>query len=243
VAELAATFNSMAGELSRAESLRRNMVADVAHELRTPLANVAGYLEAIRDDVIKPDSATIASLSDEVGLLSRMVEDLQELALSDAGELKLMRQPENISQMIDQSIKAIQAKVIERGLEISVDIPQELPPANIDYHRISQVLRNLLSNAIKHTAAGGKISVTAVLQDNLIKISVADNGEGIPPEDLPNIFERFYRIDKSRARIGGGTGLGLTITKRMVEAHGGEIEVRSEVGKGSCFSFTLPLAK
>jgi signal transduction histidine kinase len=242
VGELALTFNSMASDLDRAEKLRRNIVADVAHELRTPLSNVAGYLEAIRDDMIQPDKSTIASLSEEVDLLSRLVDDLQELALSDAGELKLMCQPENISQLIDQSIKAAQARVIEKGLDISVDAPGDFPPVNIDYDRISQVLRNLLSNAIKHTGHGGQISISARLQDQWVKISVADNGEGIPAEDLPNMFERFYRVDKSRARNGGGSGLGLTIAKRLVEAHGGTIEVRSELGKGSCFSFTIPVA-
>jgi signal transduction histidine kinase len=242
VGELAQTFNSMASDLDRAEKLRRNMVADVAHELRTPLSNVAGYLEAIRDDMIKPDTTTIASLSEEVDLLSRLVDDLQELALSDAGELKLVRQPENISQLIGQSVKAIQAKVIEKGLDISIEIAGDLPPVNIDYHRISQVLRNLLSNALKHTGNGGKIAVSANLEDTWVRVSVTDNGEGIPPDDLPNMFERFYRVDKSRARNGGGSGLGLTIAKRLVEAHGGTIEVRSELGKGSCFSFTVPVA-
>jgi signal transduction histidine kinase len=242
VGELAQTFNSMASDLDRAEKLRRNIVADVAHELRTPLTNVAGYLEAIRDDVIQPDKSTIASLSEEVDLLSRLVDDLQELALSDAGELKLARQTENIIQLIDQSVKAVQARVIDKGIEVSVDAPGEFPPVNIDYHRISQVLRNLISNAIKHTAQGGQICISARLQDKWVKISVADNGEGIPAEELPNMFERFYRVDKSRARNGGGSGLGLTIAKRLVEAHGGTIEVQSELGKGSCFSFTIPVA-
>ena len=163
VGELALTFNSMASDLDRAEKLRRNIVADVAHELRTPLSNVAGYLEAIRDDMIQPDKSTIASLSEEVDLLSRLVDDLQELALSDAGELKLICQPENISQLIDQSVKAAQARVIEKGLDISVDAPGNFPPVNIDYHRISQVLRNLLSNAIKHTGQGGQIYISARL--------------------------------------------------------------------------------
>lgn len=242
VGELATTFNSMAGDLDRIEKLRRNMVADVAHELRTPLSNVAGYLEAIRDDVVKPDTATIASLSEEVELLARLVDDLQELTLADAGELKLVRQQEDLSQLIEQSVKAIQVKVANKGLETSTEIPPVMPPVNIDYHRISQVLRNFLENAIKHTNSGGKITVSAQQFDNQIKVSVTDTGEGIPPEDLPNMFERFYRVDKSRARNGGGSGLGLTIAKRLIEAHGGTIGVQSEFGKGSCFFFTLPVA-
>ncbi len=241
VGQLATTFNSMAGDLERIEKLRRDMVADVAHELRTPLSNVAGYLEAIRDEVVKPDTATISSLSEEVDLLSRLVDDLQELALADAGELKLLRQPEDLSQLIDQSVKAVQVKVANKGIEANTDISPELPLVNIDYHRIAQVLRNLLENAIKHTNYGGKITVSAQQFDSSIKVSVADTGEGIPAEDLPNMFERFYRVDKSRTRNGGGSGLGLTIAKRLVEAHGGAIGVQSELGKGSCFFFTLPV--
>ncbi len=241
IGELAQTFNSMAGNLERTEILRRNMVADVAHELRTPLSNVAGYLEAIRDDVVKPDKPTIASLSEEVDLLTRLVDDLQELTLADAGELKLYQQTEDISQLIAQSVTAIQTKIKSKGLEILTDVQTDLPLVNIDYQRISQVLRNYLENAYKHTASGGKITVSAVLENTAIKISVSDTGEGIPSEDLPNMFERFYRVEKSRARAAGGSGLGLTIVKRLVEAHGGSVGVQSELGKGSCFYFTLPV--
>jgi len=216
------------------------MVADIAHELRTPLSNVSGYLEAIRDEVIKPEPSTIASLSEEVDLLSRLVDDLQELALADAGELKLNRQSEDITQLIQQAVKAVQTKVLAKGLEINVDITANLSSVNIDYQRISQVLRNLLENAIKHTPNGGKITVSAVQQESFIRVNVEDDGEGIPAEDLPNMFERFYRVDKSRTRHAGGSGLGLTIAKRLVESHGGTISVQSELGKGSCFSFTLP---
>lgn len=240
VAELAKTFNAMATGLENTEKLRRNMVADIAHELRTPLSNVAGYLEAIQDDVIKPDKATINSLSEEVGLLSRLVDDLQELALADAGELKLMRQPEDLCLLIEQSVKAIQTKAREKSLNMKIEINQPIPLVNIDYQRISQVLRNLLANAITHTPDGGCITVSAKTEGEFVKISVQDTGEGIPAADLPNMFERFYRVDKSRARNRGGSGLGLTIAKRLVEAHGGSIGVQSELGKGSCFYFTLP---
>jgi signal transduction histidine kinase len=241
IGELAQTFNSMASDLQRVEKLRRNMVADIAHELRTPLSNVSGYLEAIRDDVIKPEPAVIASLSEEVDLLARLVNDLQELAIADAGELKLERQPEDLTQLITQSIKAIQAKVLEKGLMTSTDIPIELPLVDIDYHRVSQVLRNLLNNAILHTPSGGNIIVSAKPKDKMIEVSVTDTGEGIPAEELANLFERFYRIDKSRSRTGGGNGLGLTIVKRLVEAHGGTVGVKSEFGKGSVFSFSIPI--
>lgn len=217
------------------------MVADIAHELRTPLSNVSGYLEAIRDDVVKPDASTIASLSEEVDLLTRLVDDLQELALADAGELKLVRQPEDLSQLIQQAVKAIQTRVADKGLQVTIDISGKMPPVNIDYHRISQVMHNLLENAIKYTPNGGKIAVSAAQEGKSIRVTVADNGEGIPVEDLPNMFERFYRVDKSRARHAGGSGLGLTIAKRLIESHGGTIGVQSELGKGSCFSFTIPV--
>jgi len=242
VGELANTFNSMAGDLERAEQLRQNMVADVAHELRTPLSNIRGYLEAMRDGVIEPDADTIRSLDEEATLLSRLVDDLQELSLAEAGELKLVCQVENIGELIKQTVAGVQAQATAKSLSVSVDLPDKLPPVNIDSHRVSQVLSNLLENSVAHTARGDAITVTAKQKDNYLEVAVTDTGEGIPAEDLPNIFERFYRVDKSRARTTGGTGLGLTIAKRLVEAHGGKIEAHSELGKGSRFAFTLPLS-
>jgi signal transduction histidine kinase len=238
--ELAQSFNSMADDLERTERLRRNMVADVAHELRTPLSNLKGYLEAISDGVVKPDEDTIRSLNEEASSLSRLVNDLQELSLADAGEIKLIMQPEDVIGLIKEAITAIQSKVIARGLTIATDLPATLPVVNIDSHRIKQVLLNLLENAVAHTDRGGRITVSARQQDNQIHISVADTGEGIPAEELPLIFERFYRVDKSRTRATGGSGLGLTIVKRLVEAHGGTIEVKSQPGQGSIFAFTIP---
>ncbi len=240
--ELAQSFNSMAADLERTERLRRNMVADVAHELRTPLSNLKGYLEAISDGLIKPDKNTISSLNEEASSLSRLVDDLQELSLADAGEIKLNMQSEDISGLIKDTVTGVQAKATARGLALSTDLPETLPAANIDSHRIKQVLLNLLENAVAHTDKGGKITVTARQQEKMIHVSVADTGEGIPAKDLPLIFERFYRVDRSRARKTGGSGLGLTIAKRLVEAHGGTIEVKSEPGQGSTFTFTIPVS-
>ena len=242
VGEMANTFNFMASDLEQAEQLQRNMVADIAHELRTPLSNLRGYLEAVRDGVIKPDADTIRSLDEEAALLSRLVDDLQELSLAEAGELKLICQAENIGELIKQTVGGLQAQAATKGLSVSVDLPDRLPAVNIDSPRISQVLRNLLENALAHTAEGDAITVTAAQQGNWVEVSVVDTGEGIPAEGLPNIFERFYRVDKSRARTTGGSGLGLTIAKRLVEAHGGTIQAQSEGGKGSRFSFTVPVA-
>jgi len=243
VGELAQAFNSMAADLEHAEQLRRNLVADVAHELRTPLSNIQGYLEAIRDRVMKPNVATIRSLNEETALLSRLVDELQELSLAEAGELKLVYQAEDIASVVKQAVISWQPQVAAKEISLSLDLPDNLPPVNIDRQRVNEVLYNLLENAVAHTHRGGTINVAAMTQGDWVEVCVSDTGEGIPAEDLPNIFERFYRVDRSRARATGGSGLGLTIAKRMVEAHGGQITVQSELGKGSSFSFTLPIAE
>jgi signal transduction histidine kinase len=242
IRELAEAFNSMANDLEHAEQLRRNLVADVAHELRTPLSHIRGYLEAIRDRVVKPDAATLHSLDEEAALLSRLVDELQELSLAEAGELKLVFQEEDIDKLVKQTIAGWQPQVAAKEISLSLDVPDGLPQVNIDWRRITEVLNNLLENAVAHTRKGGNINVVAVTRDGQVEVRVSDTGEGIPVEDLPNIFERFYRVDRSRARATGGSGLGLTIAKRLVEAHGGTITVQSEVGKGSSFSFTVPIA-
>ncbi len=241
--ELASSFNSMAENLEKNEQLRRNMVADVAHELRTPISNLKGYLEAISDGIVKPDEDTIHSLNEEASSLARLVGDLQELTLADAGKLKITVQPEDISHIVKETVLAIQAKAVNKELTITAELPHELPLVEIDAQRIRQVLNNLLSNAIAHTGKGGNITVTGRQQDEKVFISVADTGEGIPPEHLAMIFERFYRVDKSRTRATGGSGLGLTIAKRLVEAHGGTIAVSSQLGKGSTFTFSVPIIK
>jgi signal transduction histidine kinase len=243
VAALAEAFNTMAADLEKNEQLRRNLIADVAHELRTPLSNIQGYLEAIRDRVIKPDAATVRSLNEEVALLSRLVNELQDLSLAEAGELKLVYQTEDITNLVEQAVTPWQPQLAAKGISLSLDLPDNLPLVNIDWQRVTQVLHNLLENAVAYTGRGGTIIVAAAQQGDWVEVSVSDTGEGIPAGDLPNIFERFYRVDRSRARATGGSGLGLTIARRLVEAHGGEITARSELGKGSRFSFTLPVAE
>ncbi|MFC1931354.1 sensor histidine kinase [Chloroflexota bacterium] len=243
VGELARAFNSMAENLEHDKQLQRNMIADIAHELRTPLSNLKGYLEAVRDGVIKPDADAIRSLDEEASLLSRLVDDLQELSLAESGELRLDFHLKDIGELINQTVTATKTQAVKKGISVSIDLPDKLSAVNIDSHRISEVLRNLLENALAHTTKGGTITVSAREQDKWIEVSVIDIGEGIPAEDLPNIFERFYRVDKSRTRATGGGGLGLTIARRLVEAHGGEIKAHSKPGKGSCFSFTLPVSE
>jgi signal transduction histidine kinase len=243
VAALAEAFNTMATDLENNEQLRRNLIADVAHELRTPLSNIRGYLEAIRDNVMKPDAAAIDSLNEEATLLSRLVNELQELSLAEAGELKLVYQAEDIGKLLQQAIAPFQTELEAKRISLSLELSDDLPLVSVDWHRVSQVLHNLLENAVNHTGRGGLITVAAVKQGDWVEIGVSDTGQGIPAQDLPNIFERFYRVDRSRARATGGSGLGLTIARRLVEAHGGKITVESELGRGSRFAFTLPIVE
>lgn len=238
--ELAIAFNAMAEDLERTEQLRRNLVADVAHELRTPLSNIQGHLEAIRDGLLPAEPATFDSIYEEVLLLARLVEDLQELTLAEAGQLTLLLQPADVAEIARRAVTAAQPPAEARGLTIETNLPAEPVTAEVDPERIGQVLRNLLSNAITHTSAGGRITVDLRDEGDELHVTVADTGAGIPPEDLPYVFERFYRVDRSRVRATGGAGLGLTIAKRLVEARGGTIRAESELGKGSRFTFTLP---
>lgn len=240
--ELAISFNSMARNLENTEIQRRNMVADIAHELRTPITNLRGYLEAISDGLVQPDESTIRSLSEEATSLSRLVNELQELSLADAGVLKIDIQPFDIGALLSDAVHFFMAEAISHGITLSCEHADNLPDVEIDPHRIRQVLINLLSNAIVHTPAGGTVSVSASATRNAVAVTISDTGEGIPEQDLPHIFERFYRVDKSRNRTTGGSGLGLTIAKRFVEAHGGSITVSSTIGKGSTFMFSLPVS-
>lgn len=242
IGELAQSFNAMAGELENSDKIQRNMIADIAHELRTPLTNIRGYLEAISDGVVPPDATTISSLVEEASLLSRLVSDLQELSLAESGGLKLDLREQAVNGVLQQTLAALQPAARAKKLNLTCNLPAELPPVKIDAQRISQVVRNLVENAIAHTGPGGNINVAAEKQDSRLAVAVTDDGEGIPAEAIPHLFERFYRVDPSRARATGGSGLGLKIAKKLVEAHGGTITVRSEPGKGSCFTFTLPVA-
>jgi signal transduction histidine kinase len=241
IGKLAHAFNSMTDGLSRLEQLRRNMVTDVAHELRTPIANIRGYLEAMQDGIVKPDPNIIESLHEEAMLLTRLVEDLQELELAEAGKLKLVQQRVKPADMIEKAVTATRPVAAEKEVSLSAELPPNLPEIDADPERIGQVLRNLLNNAIKHTPAGGHVDVAACTRGSMIEVSVKDSGPGISPDHLPHIFDRFYRADQSRARSTGGTGLGLAIVKELVEMHGGQVRVESTPGNGAAFYFTLPL--
>lgn len=243
--ELAASFNAMAEALARNEEWRRHMVADIAHELRTPLAILQGNLEAMRDGVIPATPQQLDSLHAEAQSLSRLVDDLGILSLTEAGQLKLRREPTDIGEVIRRVATGMESPAQRQGISLNLSLPDGLPPAVADPDRLAQVLRNLLSNALRYTPAGGSIRVTAQLSPPLhpdLLVSVTDTGEGIPPQDLPYIFDRFYRVDRSRTRATGGAGLGLTIVKQLIEAHGGRVWAESTPGKGSTFYFTLPTA-
>lgn len=239
IAQLGHTFNSMAEGLERAERQRRSLMADVAHKLRTPLSNIQGYLEAVRDGLLQPDSATIYQ---QVVYLAHLVEDLRLLALAEAGTLRLNREPDSLAAVLRRSVEAVRPRTEAGGISLSLEIPAEFPLVEMDRTRIAQVVGNLLENAILHTPQGGQVTVLAeVIETNAARVTVADTGEGIPPEELPQIFERFYRVDPSRTRSTGGVGLGLTIVKQLVEAHGGGVRAESTPGNGSRFIFELPL--
>jgi signal transduction histidine kinase len=239
IGELAHAFNAMADSVSKGEQLRRQMVNDIAHELRTPLTNIRGYLEAVRDGILEPRPDVIASLHEESMLLNRLVADLQELALAEAGQLKLKAQPVALRDVAERAACATQRHG-EAGPAIRLDLPADLPLVQADPERIGQVLRNLLENALQHTPAGGAITIAARAQAAGVEVSVSDTGTGIAPEHLPKVFERFYRADLARARATGGAGLGLAIVRQLVEAHGGAIQVSSAPGKGTKFTFSLP---
>lgn len=242
VGQLAAAFNSMAAAVRRTEDLRRGMVGDVAHELRTPLNNMRCQLEALQDGLIPLERAAVDSLHEESVLLARLVEDLQELAMAEAGQLRLALESVSVPEAGAAALSAVRAQAEARRVTLRADTPDDLAPVRADRERLGQILRNLLTNAIAHTSSGGEITLSATNDSAKVEIAVRDTGSGIPAEHLPHVFERFYRTDPSRSRASGGAGLGLAIVRQLVESHGGQVRVESEPGKGSVFSFTLPRA-
>jgi signal transduction histidine kinase len=240
IGTLGRAFNAMAHSVATNDMLRSHMVSDVAHELRTPLTNIRGYVEGLRDGTLAPDEHTLGVIHDETLALGRLVDELQDLALAEAGQLRLEKTRLEVPGLIERATNAVKPAVAAKGLRMDIIVPDDLPTVEADAARIGQVLANLLNNAIAYTPTDGEITIAAELQDGAVVISVTDTGSGIFADDLPFVFERFYRADRSRTRTSGGTGLGLTIAKRIVEAHGGSIEAKSELGKGSTFTFTLP---
>jgi len=240
ISELARSFNAMADNLQRVERLRRSMVSDIAHELRTPLSNIQGYMEGLRDGVIAARPELFESLYQESQLLTRLVNDLQVLAMADAGQLSLRRSSLSLNALVKNVIVSIRDKSTNQA-SILVKPMDHLPRVNVDPDRVKQVLSNLLNNALAHTPPTGRITLEANADNEFVWLRVADTGQGIAPEHLPYVFERFYRADASRTRSTGGTGIGLAIVKQLIQAHGGTVEVESQVGIGSIFTFSLPI--
>lgn len=239
IGRLAQSFNYMAENLAHADMQRRNMVADIAHELRTPLTIVRGSLEALLDGVYDLTLQNVAPIHEQTVLLSRLVADLRDLALAESGQLRLEWQSVDMTVLVKQVNAGFELQAVEKGVALQVIIPDNLPRIKGDEQRLNQVLFNLISNALRHTPPGGTISTEIEDKEDRVVIRVQDTGSGIPQEELPNVFERFYRADRSRTRTTGGSGLGLTIAKQIVEMHGGQIWVQSWVGAGSTFGFSL----
>jgi signal transduction histidine kinase len=240
IAELGQAFNRMAARLAEDEEQRRRLFADIAHELRTPLSVIQGTLEGMLDRVIDPTAERITSLHSQTLLLQRLIKDLRDLSLAQAGHLQLHRQMVDVAGVARETLEALAPLADERGVALRVDFPKELPPVEADPDRLRQIVQNLVENALRHTPSGGEVRLGLRADGEGVQLSVADTGVGIAADDLPHIFEHFYRADRSRARSSGGTGLGLAIVKSLAEAHGGRVTVASASGTGSTFTVILP---
>jgi two-component system sensor histidine kinase BaeS len=240
VGGLAHAFNAMAESLEAGAEQRRAMVSDVAHELRSPLANIQGYLEAAQDGVVPLDDALISSLLDDATTLRRLVDDLQVLALADAGRLTMQYQPVDAAELVQAVAVAHGGAAAAAQVRLEADAPHPVPVAG-DPDRLRQVLVNLVGNALRYTPPGGRVTVTALASAGTAVLTVHDTGVGIAPDQLPHVFDRFYRCDASRSRETGGSGLGLAIVRQLVAAHGGTVAAASEPGRGSTFTVHLPL--
>lgn len=253
LAQLTRSFNAMAAQLEQAQAkqqeldvLRRELVAWVSHDLRTPLTSIRAMLEALADGVVD-DPATVQRYyrvaQQDIRSLSHLIDDLFEVSQLDAGGLQLDLIPNSIGDLISDTIESFAETARQQGVALSGAVQPDVDPVRMDARRIGRVLTNLTANALRHTPTGGHVHVSAQRTIDGVEVSVADDGEGIRPEDLPHVFERFYRGDKSRSRATGGSGLGLAIARGMVEAHGGSIGVESTIGQGAKFTFVLPGAQ
>ncbi|MBL8102805.1 MAG: HAMP domain-containing protein [Anaerolineales bacterium] len=245
LAQLAASFNQMASQLEEVENKRRQLIGDVTHELRTPLTSIKGYMEGLVDGVLPATPETYNQIHNEASRLARLVDDLQELSRVEASAFSLDIRPADISQLVGTILKRLSPQATTKRITLRSNLPANLGHVLADEDRITQVLTNLVANALQYTPEDGIVTISAIQKDDEVQVSVKDSGIGIPPEHLPNVFTRFYRVDKSRSRnAGGGSGIGLTIARHLIEAHGGRIWVESEgEGKGSTFSFNLKIQK
>ena len=234
-------FNQMSSALAASNARRDQMTADIAHELRSPLTVINGYLEAMQDGTFEPTPARLEIIQQEVNQLNRLVTDLRTLALADAGQLEITKAEIDLQTLFQHLSNAHALQAQSKNIKLIFDKSQDIEKIFADEGRILQVLSNLINNAIRHTSEGGEITVSGELETSKAVIKVTDSGEGIPENELDYLFDRFYRIDPSRQSTSGETGLGLSIVKALIEAHGGWISVQSEVGRGTSFVFTLPI--
>jgi signal transduction histidine kinase len=244
LARLSQSINQLAEALDQTEQRRLALLADVAHELRTPLTTIEGYMEGLLDGVIAPDEQTFTVVRYEAERLRRLTEELSLLSRVEAGAIPIQPRPIDAADLLERLVARFQQQFATCDVELGLMLPIAIPPVAIDPDRISQVLINLLSNALRYTPAGGRVTLQVTAFEDYVQVSVSDTGIGIGAEHLPLIFERFYRVDKSRARVSGGTGIGLTIARYLVYAHDGDIWAESEgIGRGATFHVTLPVHK
>jgi two-component system OmpR family sensor kinase/two-component system sensor histidine kinase BaeS len=240
---LANTFNTMARDLELAVDQRRQLTADVAHELRTPLTNIQGYLEAIKDGVVDADDETIDTLHSQTIHLANLIEDLRILAVADAGALALNMSHGSPVPVIEDSAAHFKQRARERNIELNISSNGTETAIDFDETRLRQIVSNLVENALTHTPNNGRISVSTEGHTEGLDLEISDSGIGISEDDIPRIFDQFYRADQSRTRATGGAGLGLTIVKRLVEAHNGDISVISGPATGTTFKIVLPISR
>ena len=245
LSQLAARFNQMAEKLDQVESMRRRLIGDVSHELRTPLTAIKGSMEGLMDGVLPANDETFQQIHAEADRLNRLVDDLQELSRVEARAYQLDFRSLDVSSLIQTVTKRLMPQAESKRISLDLELTPDLSPILADEDRAIQVLTNLTGNALQYTPEGGKVTISTKRINDEVQFSVHDTGLGIPPEHLSHIFDRFYRVDKSRSRqAGGGSGIGLTIARALVEAHGGHIWVESAgSGQGSTFNFTLPVIK
>ncbi len=242
--QLALSFNQMADKLEKTETMRRELIGDVTHELRTPLTAVKGYLEGLMDGVLPADPETYQQIHSEIDRLQRLVNDLQELSRVEAGAFQLRLTPVSTASLVERIQSTLGRQFEDKDIQLEIKVEPNLPNVLVDSDRIIQVLTNLVGNALQYTPSGGKVTLLVRRERSEVLFSVKDSGIGISAEQIPFIFNRFYRSDKSRTRASGGSGIGLTIAKALVQAHQGKIWAESNgEGKGSTFSFLIPLSR
>jgi signal transduction histidine kinase len=250
VSQLARAFNDMTAQLQaaqlqqrRLDEMRKNLIAWVSHDLQTPLASMQVIIEALADRVVTDpltERRYLSTLQKNIRDLSELIDDLFQMTQLDAGGLPLDLNHASMLDLLSDTLESFQAQASQQGIALSASIAPQVGMVTMDTARIGRVLNNLISNALRHTKSGGQVQLIAERQAGLVSIKVMDSGEGIAPEDLPFVFDQFYRGEKSRSRQTGGAGLGLAIARGIIQAHGGEISVESQLGSGSTFCFTLP---